>query len=706
MGAYVGVTWTSGVEWYTRPGRLAADPTISMGVTVDGTMELPSIVVQLDNGDGYFSDKITGADADIVGAVVEVRWGSSTGTLLFTGYVTDTPETPANMFSISASMRAGGLEKLIGQSYSAAGGPPIGYDEFSEIRTANRQPNEGKWFGPWIGGFRDSVSDGGLGVGNIPCYRYGHVTATGERFIIGQGGGSKTKNQVYNAAGALVTSKATLTTHAPGSVTYDSLTYNSGNLRISANLSSTGDPTTVFSTDYGLGDIASLVTWELDAATLQAMGYENNNIAIGNWEKRTGIDFVHDVAKSFAHLPCIRETGVVYMRPITLNAPSLYTADRAIPSGLIDPGAFSQRIDYSGVIDQLGFNFWYHYAAAQFQRSAVATASSGFASAGSASIDQRFIASPQVAYKTALRWLYLSNAPRVWYKLTIPLANDSTLTSFWAGMVGSIVSFNEPFGYYAGTTRYAQVFRATLDLPANAVTLEVLDLSALCASFDNVRLLLRGSDLLHDSSDSTTCFDLSPAGQHEPTCTALTHGTDGAMVFNGTNSKIVVASSADFNPTGHTDWTIRMRVKINAAATQYYLFDAYYDAINRISLYKNTSDQLALVLAIGEVSTTYTSTATSSDTASYHDIVLTKVGNSIGVYFDGVQWIYRDISGKSDNNDKILNVGQRNSNTLRLNGSINLVRISADNCYGAAPVVGLTDDISANIPAWDADLWK
>jgi hypothetical protein len=164
-----------------------------------------------------------------------------------------------------------------------------------------------------------------------------------------------------------------------------------------------------------------------------------------------------------------------------------------------------------------------------------------------------------------------------------------------------------------------------------------------------------------------------------------------------TAAGLTVADSADWDllVAANQDVTIHLWAKTPAtlSANAEQIIGQYVDATHHWALVKDASTNKLNFLMNGD--SNVAASAVSTGTA-YH-IAICKVGTDIGVYLDGTQIIYDDLTGIDTSLSEVLGIAGRyvgSSGSLGCEWYLDEVVVVHENVFNAAPVVGLTDTIT------------
>jgi hypothetical protein len=735
---YLTLSLESGARTYSKtggeagvyPGLDEVEGTISLAVDpVSRSFETAALSFVMDNnpepttGKGPWTTIIEStASRDIVGIKAVLRYLTTTGTVLFNGYVRGTDKSDPTKFVIKADMSSLGLTAIGGGDFTADADAA---GEISKLDFTGCPPDvEGQRpCNPCIGKADDT---GAEGSGMIEIYRYAWYTSptTHEHYLIGVFGGSPAAVAVWKPGApntatynlALRSPGATLDTDTPDAVEYDIVAYHGGGSTglasdyniLCASFTSTGELYTFLTTagSFGWKKLGDAILPAFTAAQLVAAGESDSNIFLFCNEEKTGTEFLGDIADAFDLLPCPcvpqdASGHVIYLRQFPMaytptSLATLYDYD-------VIPGTYNEEWDHSDVWKKVTRKYWWHARNSYYQRMAVDVAD-GYGSYGNAITgkhEQKFVSADEVSYRKAMRRLQQHVHPALKRSFSIPLASalnlEATNTVLAAGQTWTITL---PYGYKANTARSLLVTRLSLDPQNMQADIEALDLTAMMEGVPDIKLFC----LWPKNGTSTGFLDYSPGSPKTITRGGSITNDGGYAGFNGSTEYFTVPDATDWAILTVTNFTVRIRVKFTDAtpAANELLLYQYEDANNVYGIRRNTNGKIAFVLIYGGTSGSATSTSTLTDTASYHDIVLCKVGNALGIYVDRAQFLFEDLTGISDTFAGDLNIGRTSVGTNFVKGQISLVSISHSNEFNAAPNVGLTDTLPAalNMMTW------
>lgn len=216
--------------------------------------------------------------------------------------------------------------------------------------------------------------------------------------------------------------------------------------------------------------------------------------------------------------------------------------------------------------------------------------------------------------------------------------------------------------------------------------------------------IVRGFELANNKFDLDYDIDIQPGTLYhddtEVNLTALTtiqyddHSDwiDSAYYFgayygrfNGSTAYLSSVDHADWDILSQTNFTIDMLVKFQAFGTLQYLIGQYEDVNNVWYIYKSTSNYIVFyVISGGSTIVSVVSTTTITDT-NWHHVALCKVGNTYGIYLDGIQIAYTSDSD-TDTFAGTLQIGRWGAGSNYFQGNMDEIRLTHDNIFSASPV--------------------
>jgi chitodextrinase len=189
--------------------------------------------------------------------------------------------------------------------------------------------------------------------------------------------------------------------------------------------------------------------------------------------------------------------------------------------------------------------------------------------------------------------------------------------------------------------------------------------------------LVAGYDMAQGTG--TTCNDLS--GNNNTLTLVGTDGTTGGFIggvlrLDGQNDAGEIIDSNSF-AFGSNDFTIQMKFRLNVAQTTQILFsqsgaDSGADANTSVTCYMS-GDTITFRTVVNSTRYQFATTATLTDTASYHNIAMVRSGNTLYGYLDQVQVgsIALASGGTVNNSTKKFAIGRWGEDpSLYLNGLV------------------------------------
>ncbi len=177
-------------------------------------------------------------------------------------------------------------------------------------------------------------------------------------------------------------------------------------------------------------------------------------------------------------------------------------------------------------------------------------------------------------------------------------------------------------------------------------------------------------------------------------------GDVNSYLFDGSGDYLTVPDHADWDFFGSSsgDYTISMFVKFTAtpSGSQYFMSQRESNA-DRWAFYHNSSSGLNAALRTGNTNTIILSSGGTviSDT-NWHHVVLCKVGSEYGLYLDGAQQGYVNDSS-TDTFAAQLVIASNGGADSHFPGNTDEILVQQSNIFGAAPVVGTSDNITVPI---------
>jgi hypothetical protein len=239
-----------------------------------------------------------------------------------------------------------------------------------------------------------------------------------------------------------------------------------------------------------------------------------------------------------------------------------------------------------------------------------------------------------------------------------------------ANSMGDMVidTFNDATGIYAaGSSNYTWRGTPNYDVIATPGTGGGID--------SNTVLMLH----MNGTNGSTTFTDSSASGKSATAngsaqiTTAQSKFASSSGTFNGTNSYVTVADSADWD-FGTGDFTVDYWVRFNSLSNQWNDMIDINGYANGLRVEYDSVGQLVYVY----IANSYTGFSTSFSTGVWYHIAVVRTGNSLKLFKDGTQvGSNYDVTGKNitGGTDGVF-IGAKTPAGLYLNGWMDEVRIS------------------------------
>lgn len=214
----------------------------------------------------------------------------------------------------------------------------------------------------------------------------------------------------------------------------------------------------------------------------------------------------------------------------------------------------------------------------------------------------------------------------------------------------------------------------------------------------NTKLLLHcngsdGSTTFTDESDSNHTVTAVATAQID---TAVKKFGSGSLWLDGNSDYLSIPDSTDWDIFASTsdDWTIDFWVKLNLVGSFDCFFSQASDTSNRFSIEHRIGYGIYIYGVIG--GTPFLSGVATGEIAdsNWHHIAVVKKANEIGIYKDGNQIRYETFSITATFSSDI-NIGRHAALGRYVDGQMDEFRIQKSNYFGANPVSGLTDTITA-----------
>ena len=321
-------------------------------------------------------------------------------------------------------------------------------------------------------------------------------------------------------------------------------------------------------------------------------------------------------------------------------------------------------------------------------------------------IDLRFINNSQVAYQVAKHraltwksmgafWEIVISKDDFWYAA----AEDSVIKP------GSIIEITHEMAE-VDTARIYQVRGITIDFKNDVVTLLVRDINFITAYRTADKLLIH-SDM---PDNCTLFFDDSTGGSNlitnnHDTIHDIADQKWGASCFapDGANDYLSIPDSADWDLTEQTNFTIERQIKMTDLTANQVFISQYEDNQNYWYFgFSQANNQLEFkqVQGGGAIVTCTSGNNALNDITTWHHVALIKVGTEWGIYVDGTQVAFVS-DASTDTLAGLLYIFCLGNGVSAFDKSKgDELRITHDNVFSAAPVVGLTDTITPPTAAY------
>lgn len=207
----------------------------------------------------------------------------------------------------------------------------------------------------------------------------------------------------------------------------------------------------------------------------------------------------------------------------------------------------------------------------------------------------------------------------------------------------------------------------------------------------NTKLIIHG-----DGGDASKSHPITFNGTAQLDTAQFKFGTS-SVLFDGDSDYLTIPDHADwdFIADETTEWTLDFWVKASSTspAAIRALFGQYEDVNNYWKIVEHNSNGLQLEFYSNGSTWTFANSSTFL-TTSWQHIAVCNLNESWGVYLNGTQIVYLDQNSHTDTFAGSLYIARNINTNHYFDGYIDAIRISKENIFGCAPVVGKTDTIT------------
>lgn len=311
--------------------------------------------------------------------------------------------------------------------------------------------------------------------------------------------------------------------------------------------------------------------------------------------------------------------------------------------------------------------------------------------------ENAFATRSTAAYKAYKRYQWLKMQPPLYAAIKVPITRAISLE------LGDIITATCPLAIDAEERTY-QIRKIDLNFQEGTASLRIRDITFLNDFRANDVLLVQSrpdtSSRIFLDSAIDGWHDIYNTGGKPAYSTAQTHFNSTSIYFDGTTRLDIRAPANDFDlydqATVTADFWIYSALGSRDTYLCWYGSDAAFG--DYWQLEKTSSNYLRFFDNAGSIDVT----STAAVTTGWHHIALIQVDGVIGVYLDGVQVLYT-AGALADINVERLYFGATWDDGDTFTGYLDELRFTHDNFFGAAPVVGLTDEIIVPVAAYSED---
>jgi hypothetical protein len=682
-------------------GRITSATPFMFSMSVDGEYETSSITVEIDDRDGYLKGKLADQTTNYIYGSVVTSYDEDANTLI--SKRVEKYNLLNNIFTVIISDRYSELNNPITDKL-------ITGEEFPNADDANFNLNVNYWSGHFM------LPLGGLKK-NLIKAPYVNKAAT-YKYLIGVplSGAVPIEEKIYKPDGTDVSATASIVWDATNEYAYVNYTTTTEEYLLVAIQYS--------ETDMTIKDIVDEVSAELFSDyTLDASGVDtllNNRhyywptVAAGTTnyhrqphylinENMTGLEIAKDFCDSCGMEFYIDSSNNLVFHKIDYDS---LTADETIETDKIMSFVYSD-FDSDRLFNKIIVNDNYNYVDNSYEKQTVYDKQESFdryANYQTKDINVK-MSSHQFAGNsiysfsqiTAKYWMVENKDSEILATIEMDLTDMPTLNPT------NLIEFSHPDALDT-TTRLYIIRYMEIDYWNNKATILIRDITFMKDFRTEDRFLFQpdstilNSEIYYDTAIDGNVFMLSAgAGNGVQHKQSVKKFLDSSAYFDGSSTLITDldwSSTTDaFDILTKTNFTLEGWVRHDALATsEFYLFDGD-DANNYWGFFKNNNDKFSFRTIVAGANLELNSTTLAVVDTFYH-IVVAKVGSAYGLYVDGSQEAYLGAMGSAVFDNRFVVGYNGYVANVEMNGYIALLRITHDNVFGAAPVVGLTDTIT------------